>query len=155
MNFERQFDPAQWRTLQFAPFLILSGVSGRYRGFADEEMLVFERWLAEASRAPGVLSREILAPVSADVTEFAEAYAQYDDTIVSGLTAVAEILVGQPPLEVQLFRDALIDVLGMGLGRARGPYGRELTNEGEQMLTMLDEFLRPGVVFGPASGDAA
>ena len=41
--------------------------------------------------------------------------------------------------------------------RARGPYGKEATPEGEQMLTMLEEFLRPRVVFPaePRSGSAA
>lgn len=153
--FRQQFDARQWRALQFAPYLILSGVTGRYRDFGVEELLVFERWLDEASRAPGNLSREVLGPVSADAMTFADAYAGYNVTIVSGLTAVAEILIGQPQLEVELFRDALIKVLGRGMARARGPYGKQPTPDGEQMLTMLDEFLRPGVVFASRSGDAA
>jgi hypothetical protein len=68
MSFREQFDSAQWRTLQFAPFLILSGVAGRYRDFAGEEMAAFERWLDEAARAPGSLNREVLSSVAADVT---------------------------------------------------------------------------------------
>ncbi len=155
MSFRQQFDAGQWRTLQFAPFLILSGVSGRYRDFALEEMHVFEHWLDQASRAPGSLSREVLTPVSADVTGFAAAFEDYELTIVSGLTSAGRILVGQPLVEVELFRDALVKVLGAGLARARGPYGQEPTAEGEQMLTMLEEFLRPRVVFPAETGDAA
>jgi hypothetical protein len=155
MSFREQFDSAQWRALQLAPFLILGGVSGRYRGFAPEEMLVFERWLDEASRAPGNLNREVLSPVSADLPGFAADFEHYEVTIVSGLTAVARILVDQPPLEVDLFRTALIKVLGAGMARARGPYGKQMTVEDEQMLTMLEEFLRPTVVFPARSGDAA
>jgi len=155
MSVEQQFHPEDWRSLQFAPFWILSGVAGRYRQFAVEEILVFERWLYEASRAPGLLTREVLGPVSADVTGFADEFETREGTIVSGLTHIGEILAGRPPLEVDLFRDALINVLGRGLAKARGPYGRQATIESEDMLTMLEEFLRPGVAFGSEPGDAA
>jgi hypothetical protein len=147
MSFREQFDSAQWRTLQFAPFLILSGVAGRYRDFAGEEMAAFERWLDEAARAPGSLNREVLSSVAADVTGIAVEYASYDGTIVGGLTAVGDVLVGQPEPEIDGFRGALIHVLGAGIARARGPYGKELTTESAQMLEMLEEFLRPGVTF--------
>ena len=123
MSFREQFDSAQ-RTLQFAPFLILSGMSGRYRDFAVEEMAVFERWLDEAARAPGSLNREVLSSVATDITEITVDYERYDGTIVSGLTAVGDILVGQPEPEVDGFRGALIHVLGAGIARARGPYGK-------------------------------
>jgi hypothetical protein len=157
MSFRQQFDSGEWLALQLAPFLVLSGVSGRYRGFRTEEMQVFERWLSEASRAPGNLNREVLQPVSADVPAFAEAYDGYGETIVGGLAAVGRLLVGQPLIEVELFGDALINILGVGMTRARGPYGKEATPEGEQMLTMLEEFLRPRVVFPaePGAGSAA
>jgi len=39
MRFREQFDDAQWRSLQLAPFLVLSGVSGRYRDFGVEELV--------------------------------------------------------------------------------------------------------------------
>jgi hypothetical protein len=155
MSFREQFDPGHWRALQLAPFLILSGVSGRYRGFATDEMLVFEHWLGEASRAPGGLNRDILAPVSANVAGFATAFEDYQITIVSGLTAVGRILVGQPESEVVLHRTALVNILGRGLARARGPYGREVTTQDEQTLVMLEEFLLPGIAFPADSGDAA
>lgn len=155
MGFREQFDNQEWRALELAPFLILCGVSGRYRDFRVEEMQVFERWLDEASRAPGNLNREVLGPVSGDVPAFAEEFDRYDETIVSGLSAVGRILAGHPPIEVELFRDALVNVLGAGITRARGPYGKHATAEGEQMLTMLDEFLRQGVAFPVEPGDAA
>lgn len=59
MTFREQFDSVQWRTLQFAPFLILSGVSGRYGRFAVEEVAVFERWLDAAVRAPPACQGEL------------------------------------------------------------------------------------------------
>jgi hypothetical protein len=149
MRFTEQFDSDQWSRLQFAPFLILSGVSGRYRDFAPEEMAVFERWLDAAARAPGSLNREVLASVSADITAIAAQYEGYAGTISSGLTAVGDVLAGQPVTEVNGFRHALIHVLGAGVARARGPYGQEPTTEASQMLMMLDEFLRPGINFAP------
>ena len=149
MRFREQFDSGQWSRLQFAPFLILSGVSGRYRDFAPEEMAVFERWLDAAARAPGSLNREVLTSVSADITAIAARYEGYAGTISSGLTAVGDVLVGQPVPEVNGFRHALIHVLGAGVARARGPYGQEPTTEASQMLMMLDEFLRPGINFAP------
>ena len=80
----------------------------------------------------------------------------YAGTISSGLTAVGDVLVGQPLREVNAFRHALIDVLGAGVARARGPYGQKPTTEASQMLMMLDEFLRPGINFASDPvGDAA
>jgi len=99
----------------------------------------------------------VLEPVSADVSTVAEEYDGYEETIVGGLAAVGRILVGQPLVEVELFGNSLINILGAGMTRARGPYGKQATPEGEQMLTMLEEFLRPRVVFPsePHSGSAA
>jgi hypothetical protein len=149
MRFREQFDSDQWRTLQFAPFLILSGVSGRYRDFDPKELAVFERWLDAAARAPGSLNREVLTSVSVDIDAIAAQYEGYAGTISSGLNAVGEVLVGQPVPEINGFRHALINILGAGVARARGPYGQEPTTEASQMLTMLDEFLRPGINFAP------
>jgi hypothetical protein len=77
MRFREQFDSDQWSTLHFAPFLILSGVSGRYRDFPPQEMAVFERWLDAAARAPGSLNREVLTSVAAGVSPIA---AQFEAT---------------------------------------------------------------------------
>lgn len=112
-------------------------------------MAVFERWLDAAARAPGSLNREVLTSVTADINAIAAQYDGYAGTISSGLTAVGDVLVGQPVSEVNGFRHALIHVLGAGVARARGPYGQEPTTEAAQMLTMLDEFLRPGFNFAP------
>jgi hypothetical protein len=147
MTFREQFDSVQWRTLQRAPFLVLSGVSGRYGRFAPEEVIVFERWLGAAASAPGSLSREVLSSVAADTTGLLAEYEAYGGTIVSGLTSVSDVLLGQPLPEIEAFRNALINVLGAGVARARGPYGRQLTTESSQMLTMMEEFLRPGIFF--------
>jgi hypothetical protein len=147
MTFREQFDSVQWRTLQFAPFLILSGVSGRYGRFPVEEVAVFERWLDAAARAPGRLNREVLSSVAADITDLTAEYECYGGTIVSGLTSVGDVLVDQPLPEVEALRSALIQVLGAGIARARGPYGKQITTESSQMLTMMDEFLRPGIFF--------
>ena len=149
MRFREQFEADQWSTLQLAPFLILSGVSGRYRDFAPTEMAVFERWLDAAARAPGNLNREVLTSVTADLNTIAARYEGYAGTISSGLTAVGDVLVGQPVREVNDFRHALVHVLGAGVARARGPYGQEPTTEASQMLVMLDEFLRSGISFAP------
>ena len=147
MRFREQFDSVQWHTLQFAPFLILSGVSGRYGRFPVEEVAVYERWLDAAAQAPGRLSREVLSSVAADISELTAEYECYGGTIVSGLTSVGEVLADQPLPEVEAFRSALIHVLGAGIARARGPYGKQITTESSQMLTMMDEFLRPGIFF--------
>ena len=156
MRFRERFDPDQWGRLQFAPFLILSGVSGRYRDFPPQEMAVFERWLDAAARAPGSLNREVLTSVSAEINEIAGRYEGYTGTISSGLISAGDVLIGQPLSEVDAFRHALIHVLGGGIARARGPYGREPTTEASQMLLMLDEFLRPGINFAPdPAADAA
>ncbi len=147
MGYREQFTPTQWRALQLAPFLVLSGICGRCRDFPVEETIVFERWLDEASRAPGTLSGEVLSSVSADMSAVLADYESFPGTIVSGLTTVIGVLVGQPLDEIDAFREALIHVLGEGIARARGPYGKQITTESAQMLLMLEEFLRPDIVF--------
>ena len=89
----------------------------------------------------------MLSSVSAEVAEITADYETYDVTIVSGLTAVAELLVGQPVAESDAFRGASIQVLRAGMAPARCPYGKKPTTESAQMLTMLQEFLRPGITF--------
>jgi hypothetical protein len=110
-------------------------------------MIVFERWLDAAATSPGSLSREVLSSVAADLPGLVAEYDGYGGTIVSGLTSVSDTLVDQPPPEIEAFRSALIHVLGAGIARARGPYGRQLTTESSQMLMMMEEFLRPGMFF--------
>ena len=147
MTFREHSDFVQWRTLQLAPFLVLSGVSGRYGRFAVEELVVFERWLDAAARSPGSLSHEVLSSVVEDLAEISAEYECYGGTIVSGLTSVSEVLAAQPRPEAEAFSSALIHVLGAGIARARGPYGQQMTTESSQMLMMMEEFLRPGVFF--------
>lgn len=154
MNHRREFTVSEWELLQFAPFFVLSGVAGRYRSFVPAELLLFERWLGEASRAPGAVSREILSSVHVDLDGVLARFETYDATIVSGLTSVADVLERRDAGETALFRRALIDVLGLGLATARGPYGQQPTLESEQMLVMMEEFLRPGVSFPVGSGAA-
>ncbi len=146
MTFRAQFDSVQWQALQLAPFLVLSGVSGRYRHFAVEEVAVFERCLDAAASAPGNLNREVLSSVASDLTALTADYESYGGTIVSGLTSVGNVLADQPLPEIDAFRSALIHVLGAGIARARGPYGKQLTTESAQMLMMMEDFLRPGAI---------
>src|SRR3954469_9503549 len=121
MRVTEQFDSDQWSRLQFAPFLILSGVSGRYRDFAPAEMAVFERWLDAAARPPGSLN-----PRSADLRDCRR---RRNRGPVRGLRRNDVEWPQYRPRgsgwSANGFRHTLIHLLGAGIARARGTYGQE------------------------------
>jgi hypothetical protein len=59
-----KFNPNEWRTLQFAPFWILSSLAGVHRNFDPSEVEGFSRSLDNAAKARGRLAREVIASVS-------------------------------------------------------------------------------------------
>ena len=158
MSFRQQFDSGEWRALQLAPFLGPEWcrrpaiAASRPRSCRSSN-----GGCPRPAARPATSTARCSSPSAPTCPRFAEEYDGYEETIVGGLAAVGRILVGQPLVEVELFGNSLINILGAGMTRARGPYGKQATPEGEQMLTMLEEFLRPRVVFPsePRSGSAA
>src|SRR6058998_2495130 len=110
-----RFTPAEWRTLQFAPFWVFSAVIGAYRRFDPREYQAFVRCLEGAAAAPGRLSREVLASVVADPDRLAEAYGADDRTIGVGLFQVDALLRKGAADEAERFKGVLVSEIGEGV----------------------------------------
>jgi hypothetical protein len=135
------FTPSEWRTLQFAPFWLFGGVSGAYRGFDRLEYEAFTRSLEVAAMAPGTLNQEVMASVAMDVDRLTQAFGADRRSIGTGLCEVAAILRRVPPHEADLLKSALISSVGEGVARARGRFGRHVSEEDAKNLDLVAQFL--------------
>jgi hypothetical protein len=141
MSEETGFTPEEWQTLQFAPFWIFSGLVGAYRNFDPLEYDVFSRSLEDAAAAPGQLAHEVIRSVLQDRGRLAEQFQADDRTIARGLCAVATLLNRIPPSEADLFKEMLISGVGMSMAKARGRFGRIMSEDDEKTLTLIAQFL--------------
>jgi hypothetical protein len=70
--------------------------------------------------------------------------------IVSGLLQVDTLLATRPAAEAHAVRLLLVDTVGMGIARARGPFGVEATREDAERLELAEAILAPTPAFGQA-----
>jgi hypothetical protein len=131
----------EWRTLQFAPFWMLAAVAGAYSGHDILEFEAFTRSVALAAAAPGRLNRELMTSVATDLERLAGQFVADGRSIGSGLCAVAAILSKVPPEEAELLKTALVSEIGEGVARARGRFGRMMSDEDAKNLELVAEFL--------------
>ena len=129
------FSPAQRRTMEFAPLWVLSMVTGRYRGFDDFTVAAFSSLLASAESTPGITS-DVARAVRAELPAILEEYAADPRSIVTGLLDVERLLADLSAPEAESFRSMLVDTVGMGVARARGPFGVEATREDLERVEM-------------------
>jgi hypothetical protein len=128
------------RTLQFGPLWVLSAMSGTYTRFDEFELAAFWDSVVEvALRSPEPV-RGILTSTAADRPGLLLDFGLDGRPVVSGLSHVVELLdrIG-PPLD-QAYRSALLSI-GAGLARARGPFGRRITEDDSQKLLLLGALL--------------
>ena len=131
----------QWHTLQFAPFWMFAAVVGAYRRFDVLEYEAFSRAVLLAASAPGRLNRELMTSVLTDLERVAGEFAADPRSIGSGLCEVATILSNVPAEEAELVKNALISGVGEGVARARGRFGRVMSEEDEKNLELVAQFL--------------
>jgi hypothetical protein len=128
------------RTLQLGPLWVLSALAGRSARFdADELSAFWDTVVAVALRTPEP-GRQFLTSTSIDRTGLLLDFELDDRPVVSGLGHVLAVLdkLGAPAgLEYRL---ALVNI-AIGLGRARGPYGRRTRPEDEQMILLIAALL--------------
>lgn len=128
------------RTLQFAPLWVLSALAGTYSRFGPEELAHFwDTIVAVALRTPPP-ARDILASMTEDRPRLLLDFGGDGRPIVSGLRHVVEVLDRLDPEISQTYRLALLRI-GVALGRARGPFGRTILPEHEQLLLLIAELL--------------
>ena len=132
--------PAEIRTLQFGPLWVLSSLAGTYNRFKSYELAAFwDTIVAVALRTPRP-ARDILTSMAEDRGGLLLDFELDDRPVVSGLRHIVSILDRIEPETSVDFRLALLRI-GVAVGRNRGPYGRTITPEHEQLLQLIAELL--------------
>jgi hypothetical protein len=135
---DETFASDEWATLRFAPFWILAAIVGCYRGFDPLEFEAFSRAVEEASeRARGRLGREVLQRVAMDLDRLAIAFGNDRRSVATGLWEVCRLLERMPEEEAEAFREALVSGVGEGLARARGRFGRIISEEDARTVELV------------------
>ena len=148
MSQQDRFTPGEWRTLQFAPLWMFSAVIGAYGHFDQREYRAFVQTLELATTAPGQLTREVLGLVAAAPGRLTQAYGTDERSIGVGLSQVAAVLEKAPPDEAVMFKAMLVSGIGAGVARARGRFGRQISEEDAKTLTLVAQLLS----FDPGEG---
>jgi hypothetical protein len=136
------FTAEEWATLRFAPFWVLAAFAGRHRGFDPLEFEAFSGVVEEASdRARGRLGGDVLRRVALDLDRLALAFGNDHRSVVTGLYDVCRLLGRLPPDEAAVFREALVGGVGVGIARARGRFGRVISEEDERTVELVEVLL--------------
>ena len=133
-------DAAEMRTLQFGPFWILSAVAGTYNRFKSYELEAFWDTVVAVAVRTSRPARDILTSMAEDRPGLLLDFELDDRPVVSGLRHIVDILNRLEPGASSAFRLALLRI-GVGIARNRGPYGRTITPEHEQLLELIAELL--------------
>jgi hypothetical protein len=126
--------------LQLGPVWMLSAVAGTGTRFSPLDRETFWETLSSVSRrTPGAAGAVLESVLDAGPDLFLD-FELDDRPLVSGLRNVSEVLDGMDAELSADYRLALLRI-GVGLARARGPYGRQVSPENEQLLLLLAELL--------------
>jgi hypothetical protein len=128
------------RTLQFGPFWILSAIAGTYNRFKSYELEAFWDTVVAVALRTSRPARDILTSMAEDRPGLLLDFELDDRPVVSGLRHIVDILNRLEPGASSAFRLALLRI-GVGIARNRGPYGRTITPEHEQLLELIAELL--------------
>ena len=127
------------RTLQFGPLWVLCALAGTSR-FDRVELEVFWDTLVEvALRAPQP-ARDVLTSLTIDRSGLVLDFELTDLPVVSGFSRVVAVLDRIEAETADHLKIALLRI-GLAVGRARGPYGRQLTFEDTQRLLLIAQLL--------------
>jgi hypothetical protein len=128
------------RTLQLGPFWVLSAVAGTYNRFKTYELAAFWDTVVAIALRTARPARDILTSMAEDRSDILLDFELDDRPVVSGLRQILEILDRIDPETSSDYRFALLRI-GADIARNRGPYGRTITPEHEQLLLLLAELL--------------
>ena len=128
------------RTLQFGPLWVLSALAGTYSRFDTFELDAFWDTLVEVALRTPEPARAILTSTTGDRASLLLDFALDGRPVVSGLTHVVAALDRMGPSVDQDYRLALLRI-GRAIARARGPYGRRVTEDDEQKLLLVAALL--------------
>ena len=128
------------RTLQLGPLWVLSALAGTHTRFDPDELAAFWDTLVSVTLRSSAPARAILESTTTDRAGLLIAFELDDRPVVSGLAQVVRVLDRLGPALAADYKLALLRI-GMGVGRARGAYGRTLAPKDEQLLLLVAELL--------------
>lgn len=129
---------AEWLTLQLGPVWVVSALLGR--SHLDElEQVAFWRAVDEAPQ-DSPLEWQLSHAMTRNREWLLEEFPLDDRSIVSGLNEVASLLERVPPEVSRNVRESMLRV-GSGLARARGPFGRRISDQDALTLQLVAQLL--------------
>jgi hypothetical protein len=130
---------AQLRTVQLGPLWVLSALTGTSR-FGPDDLQAFWDGLVQVTLGLPEPGRGLLTSMTADRPRLLEDFAADERPVVSGLSHVVTVLGQLEPPAGEQVKTAMLRI-GIAVGRARGPYGRQLTFEDNQRLLLVAQLL--------------
>ena len=130
---------AEWLTLQLGPVWVISALIGRNR-FDELEQEAFWLAVADAPQGPSALSWQLMQAMSRNRDWLFDEFLLDDRSIVSGLGQVTALLERVAPQVSRETREAILRV-GADVARARGPFGRRMTDQDAQTLALVAQLL--------------
>ena len=149
MDDQISLSAADRKTFEFASFWMLTAVVGRYCGFNQPTVEALDVALATAGPSDG-LAYNVVVGVRGRLPEVLTDFELDGRPIVSGLMQVDDLLTRVPPTDAEAVRSLLVDTVGMGIARARGPFGVEATREDAERVELAAAILAPTRPFGSA-----
>jgi hypothetical protein len=120
----------------------LTGTAARFRSYELEAF--WDTVVAVTLRTPAP-ARDILMSMAQDRPGLLLEFELQNEPVVSGLRHVVAALDRGPADLASDYKLAVFRI-GLGVGRCRGPYGRAITPEDEQLLLLIAELLELDVV---------
>jgi hypothetical protein len=130
---------AEWLTLQLGPVWVVSALLGRSH-FDELEQEAFWRAVEDAPTGDSALTWTLMQAVSRHRDWLLDEFVLDDRSIITGLSEIASLLEREPVAVSRAAREAILRV-GSGVARARGPFGRRITDSDAQMLALLAQLL--------------
>jgi hypothetical protein len=130
---------AEWLTLQLGPVWVISALLGRNR-FDELEQEAFWHAVDEAPVGDSALSWQLMQAISRDREWLLDDFMLDGRSIVTGLSQVTSLLERVSPEISRETREAILRV-GSGVARARGPFGRRITDHDAQTLELVAQLL--------------
>ena len=133
--------PAQeLRTLQLGPLWVLSALVGTHTNFPRLDLDAFWGAVVAVGLNSPADTRDLLRSMTADRGGLVLTFELDGRSVVSGLHDVLAALGPGPAERVEGYRRALVHI-GAAVGRARGPYGRQISTEDLNRLLLVAQLL--------------
>lgn len=118
---------------------MISALVGRNR-FDELEQEAFWQAVEDAPVGDSALTWQLMQAISGNREWLLDEFMLDGRSIVSGLSQVTSLLERVSPEVSRETREAILRV-GFGVARARGPFGRRITDHDAQMLELLAQLL--------------